>query len=346
MVDIDELNNLGDEELDEIVIKGENLHIPNSRASTAKRILESRRAKALVQIPKLDFPVIKFDIPVSMTSIASANASLSAIANINKDLASIGSIFSQLGTVQTQQMKDLAESISTAKQFTGLAEGLGVAHTKYIKDLADSFGSIQKIAGTALWQDIANKTVDSPILTAVNSIQKLDAEIIDRKPQDLLSLKLAEEVSDANEQQTDSIINSPAYTYIFNLEVFLRGFINKYIITPNQHQLASKIPQPTLDKWTERKESEEDNLYADHLPYELIEYSDFTDLKEILEKSTTAPLIKDVLNQENLKVIAARLIELDPIRKKIAHSRALTKNELNRLKDHSDTIKKILKNSS
>ena len=41
----DELKDLSDDELEAIYLPGENLHIHNSKASTAKRILDSLRQK-------------------------------------------------------------------------------------------------------------------------------------------------------------------------------------------------------------------------------------------------------------------------------------------------------------
>ena len=99
-----------------------------------------------------------------------------------------------------------------------------------------------------------------------------------------------------------------------------------------------------LDKWEEKRKIEEENLHIDHIKYDSIEYSDFTDLKIILEKRTTISLVKNVISETNLKTITSKLTELKPIRIKIAHSRALTEDEFNTIKIYSDKIKKVLRN--
>lgn len=306
----DNLNQLSDEELEKIYIKGENLHIPTSRASTAKRILDSRRNKSyVVNFPTLNIPT--FSVP----SIGSANASLSALSDINQSIKNIANVYSQAGAAPLSLVNTLHKNLE----------------------------SIQQIAGTPTWQEIAKNTIGSQILNTVNSIQGLNLQSLDnRTPQDLLPKKLAKEITFVREQETDTIFNFPAYTYIFNLEVYLRSFITKYIIEPNKHQLPSKIPADMLRSWEEKKKAEEDNRHVDKAEYALIEYSDFTDLKIILEKRTTISLVKDVISETNLKTITSKLVELEPIRLKIAHSRALTEVEFNTLKIYSDKIKKVL----
>ena len=309
---VDELKKLSDKELEEIYIKGENLHIPMSKASTAKRILDSpKNSNYLIDFPQFNIPI--FTVP----NIGNANASLSALSNIGQSLNSIADIYSNMG----------------------------VAPATLAATLLGSIESIQKIAGTSVWQGIANNAVGSPILDAVSNIQKLNIQTLNEKrPQDLLPKKLAKEITSVSAQKVDKIYNFPAYNYIFNMEVYLRSFITKYIIQPNREGLASKIPQEMLDKWEEKRKIEEENLHIDHIKYDSIEYSDFTDLKIILEKRTTISLVKNVISETNLKTITSKLTELKPIRIKIAHSRALTEDEFNTIKIYSDKIKKVLRN--
>ncbi len=95
-----------------------------------------------------------------------------------------------------------------------------------------------------------------------------------------------------------------------------------------------------LRGWQSRKKEEEKNPLIDG-GYELIDYSDFTDLKQILEKGRNYTLFEDIMNQEHFKLVISKLHELDPIRKKIAHSRQLTKKEFNRLVLYTEDIQTI-----
>jgi hypothetical protein len=132
-------------------------------------------------------------------------------------------------------------------------------------------------------------------------------------------------------------INSKAYKFLCNLETYLRHLITKRIIEPYEKNLESKIPQDTLSRWEERKKKDNSE------EFNLIDYSDFTDLKKIFEKGRNRDLFKDLFNDEECKALITKLHELDPIRKKIAHFRPLTKKELNRLVLYHDDIFTIIK---
>ncbi len=97
-----------------------------------------------------------------------------------------------------------------------------------------------------------------------------------------------------------------------------------------------------LKEWKSRKEEEEKNPVIDG-NYELIDYSDFTDLKRIFEKGRNYKLFEDIINQEHFKVVISKLHELDPIRKKIAHSRSLSKKEMSRLVLYTEDIRNCFK---
>lgn len=75
--------------------------------------------------------------------------------------------------------------------------------------------------------------------------------------------------------------------------------------------------------------------------HELIDYSDFTDLKRIFEKGKNLSEFSDLANGEELRGLISKLHELDPIRKKIAHSRPLSKREFDKLKMYAEDIFRI-----
>lgn len=131
---------------------------------------------------------------------------------------------------------------------------------------------------------------------------------------------------------TNFKFNNEAYRFLCNLETYLRYLITKRIIEPNEKNLGSKIPQDVLSRWEERKRH--DTLSE----YNLIDYSDFTDLKIIFEKGKNKNLFKDIFNDEEYRALITKLHELDPIRKKIAHFRPVTENEFNRLVMYHDDI--------
>ena len=91
-----------------------------------------------------------------------------------------------------------------------------------------------------------------------------------------------------------------------------------------------------LDDWKYKKLKENPNSLEDES--NLIDYSDFTDLKAILEKGKNKKLFEDLFTEEEMKVLTSKLHELNPIRIKIAHFRDLTMNELHRLTLYSNDI--------
>lgn len=135
----------------------------------------------------------------------------------------------------------------------------------------------------------------------------------------------------------DSSFNVAGYELLYTLERMLRDVIHQRIMVPNAKDLASKIPNDVLEGMTGRKRAEEQCNVAEG-EYELIEYCDFTDLKRILEKGRNRNLFRDIFSEDEIKTVFAKLAELDPIRKKIAHSRPLTRREFERLKLYASDI--------
>lgn len=131
--------------------------------------------------------------------------------------------------------------------------------------------------------------------------------------------------------------NYEAYRFLSNLETYLRYLITKKIIEPYERNLESKIPRDVLSRWEERKSCDTSD------EYDLIYYSDFTDLKIIFEKGRNKDLFNDIFSNEEYKALITKLHELDPIRKKIAHSRPLTEIEFTRLVLYYNDIFIIIK---
>jgi len=146
--------------------------------------------------------------------------------------------------------------------------------------------------------------------------------------------------SEQEGHEHDLVFNFKAYELLYVLERYLRALIQINIIEPNRGNLANKIRPEMIRGWQSRKKEEEKNPLIDG-SYELIDYSDFTDLKQILEKGRNYTLFEDIMNQEHFKQVISKLHELDPIRKKIAHSRQLTKKEFNRLVLYTEDIQTI-----
>ena len=140
-----------------------------------------------------------------------------------------------------------------------------------------------------------------------------------------------------NYEMGDFEINSKAYKFLCNLETYLRHLIKKRILEPYERNLESKIPQDVLIRCEERKRQDTKS------EYDLIDYSDFTDLKKIFEKGKNKNLFKDLFNDEEYRALITKLHEIDPIRKKIAHFRPLTIKEFNRLVLYHDDIFTIVK---
>lgn len=262
----------------------------------------------------------------SLPNIQAANLSLATISNVRENLSNISNIYSNMGAAVINNFQAID-----------------------LKPLLSSIQNVQQIAGTNMWREIVDSVANSPTISAVQSIQNLNIPTLDYYvPQKIVSAKVVKEIDTAKYKKADRIFNYPAYKYIFNLEVFLRTFINKYIIKPNIKQLASKIPPEILDDWEKKKKDEEQNLLIDHehVSYDLIEYSDFTHIKTILDKTSSIRILKDVISEAHLKTITSKLFELEPIRIKIAHSRALTEDEFNTLKVYSDKIRTVITKAS
>jgi len=106
-----------------------------------------------------------------------------------------------------------------------------------------------------------------------------------------ISQKLAGELEKALDKPLNTIdtsefemqFNYIAYPLLTDLEALIRNLINERICKPYSNNIRIKIPEEIIEQWKRRKKSEEENRLIES-DFSLIDYSDFTDLKKILEK--------------------------------------------------------------
>jgi len=139
------------------------------------------------------------------------------------------------------------------------------------------------------------------------------------------------------ESDQEISFNIAGYELLYTLERMMRDLIQQRIMKPHMDNLQTKIPADVLEGMKKRKDAEENNPISIGT-YELIEYCDFTDLKKILEKGRNHEFFSDIFSFEEIKTVYSKLGELDPIRKKIAHSRPLTRKEFERLRLYATDI--------
>ena len=257
------------------------------------------------------------------------------------------------------RMKELSRAFDISKQMVDIAKTIpripSVAFDIYrlqpkLKELAEFQNNLKETV-TKYVTDTQRITtplpmLPSPMLRAEYLFSKVsDSELESKKSfSEILEREEEEiehEIQFISEQDKDSVFNFDAYEILYLLERYLRSLIQIKIIEPNEN-IKNKMPAGIIEEWKSRKEEEEKNPLVDG-DYELIDYSDFTDLKRIFEKSKNHKLFEDKVNQESFKTVITKLHELDPIRKKIAHSRPLSIKEFDRLILYTGDIKKIFK---
>ena len=258
------------------------------------------------------------------------------------------------------QMKELSRAFDISKQMVNIAKTIqripNVASDIYrlqpiLKDLAKFQNSLKETVPKYVTDMQRMPTplpmLPSPILRAEHLFSKVSDSGLESKKSFSEILEMEEEeieheIQFISEQDTDPVFNFDAYRILYGLERYLRSLIQIILIEPNKNNLKNKIPPEIIADWESRKKKEEGSHVTDG-NYELIDYSDFTDLKRIFEKGRNNKLFEDIINQELFKAVLTKLDELDPIRKKIAHSRPLSKKELDRLILYTEDINKIFK---
>nr|QNO47044.1 hypothetical protein NBCJMJBN_00005 [Methanosarcinales archaeon ANME-2c ERB4] len=257
------------------------------------------------------------------------------------------------------QMKELSRAFDISKQMADIAKTIpripSVAFDIYrlqpkLKELAEFRNNLKETVTKHVTDTQRITTplpmLPSPMLRAEYLFSKVSdsgleskkslSEVLERDEEEI-----EHEIQFIFEQDKDSIFNFEAYKYLYGLERYLRSLIQIKIIEPNEN-IENKIPPEMMAGWESRKKKEEGSHVTDG-NYELIDYSDFTDLKHIFGKGKNKELFKDIINPELFKAVLTKLDELDHIRKKIAHSRPLSKKEFDRLIRYTEDISKIFK---
>jgi hypothetical protein len=153
--------------------------------------------------------------------------------------------------------------------------------------------------------------------------------------------EIERELDNVIESDEDAIFNFEGYAVLYHLERFLRDLIEQKICLKEPKMISNRIPKEIINQWKYRREEEKKNSNVSG-QYDLIDYSDFTDLKMIFEKGKNIQLFRDICSEEQFRAVISKMNELDPIRKKIAHSRPLRKEEFDRLKMYAEDIDRIL----
>jgi len=179
----------------------------------------------------------------------------------------------------------------------------------------------------------------SPI-AALSEVVRIIPELAKRSDKDKRQSEqktIETKLDEIIETEQDISFNIAGYELLYTLERMMRDLIHQRIIKPNIENLQTKIPTDVLEGMKKRKEYEENNPLLMG-SYEMVEYCDFTDLKKIIEKGRNHEFFSDIFSFEEIKSIYSKLGELDPIRKKIAHSRPLTRKEFERLRMYATDI--------
>lgn len=267
---------------------------------------------------------------------------------LKKEIRRISNDYNSIILPIQSQMNYLATSFNTAKQMANIVNKVPHRQLTNFSGISPTIKKLVELNKTLIesrkhivnTQNLAMPLLlqPSPILRAENLFSKItDTELDSHKLFSDILEKKDEDIDFISGQNKDFTFNFPAYELLCNLEIYLRLLINKIIIEPNAGNLKNKIPVDILTKWEKRKDIEENNSLSDG-EYELIDYSDFTDIKIIFEKRNIFKLFKGIFSQEQFKSVTSKLHELDPIRKKIAHFRPISEADLNRLILYSDDI--------
>jgi len=144
-----------------------------------------------------------------------------------------------------------------------------------------------------------------------------------------------------NQYQAELKKLEEAHGLLYQLENELRRFIARTLSSIDVNWMNNLVEENVAKKWESRKEQEKDYPWLRPLDHDLIYYSDFKDLEQIVSRNWQSVFSKKI-SPKVREILVSRIIELEPIRNIIAHNRKISDEALNRLKDLSDDFSAIL----
>jgi hypothetical protein len=267
---------------------------------------------------------------------------LSKFSKMSSSFGSLGSVFSQLSFDITAKSTAFDQSQKVAKELAKVIDKpiKSINPKKYLA-LQEAVGNLEGL-NIPFQIDKQNSPITSsltfisPIVLQPKSNSTIPELLHRSKASVIKDLKRIEK------SDRDINFNVEAYRLLYNLERTLRDLIQTRICEKHKKIIKNKIHPDDLIKWKERQSEEKADPLLDG-DYRLIEYSDFSDLKRIFEKGKNKEEFHDLLDDEQFRNIISKLDELDSIRKKIAHSRPLTKREFDKLKIYAEDIARLFK---
>lgn len=136
--------------------------------------------------------------------------------------------------------------------------------------------------------------------------------------------------------------NVQAYEQLLNLVTDLRNLIHKRIFAIHPKEVANIIPPAILEKWKDLREREQENGLLNGMKDELVEFSYLDDIIMIFNKGKNKNLFRDLISEQHLKIVTAKLSEIVPIRNRICHFRQIDPDEVELLATYSEQIKYYL----
>lgn len=249
------------------------------------------------------------------------------IGPIKIQLALASSAFS-LGSIPvlqslSQQMQSLNSARATMEAI--FRESETIKSLRMMAQYTSEFQKAFSFANIRLPEIDTTLLPESRLLTLNKAIEE-DTDIQD----------LRKQYFDPNQ---DIVLNFKGFEALTWLEMRIRQVIKKYIIGPDPKQFHSKLPD-MWKNWVDKQKKEIDEPFITEST-ELLDYADFTDYKTILETGRNIKLLSGIVNEQQFWSVISKLSEIEPIRLKIAHSRALTWDEFNRLKMYVEDFESL-----
>jgi len=132
-----------------------------------------------------------------------------------------------------------------------------------------------------------------------------------------------------------------AYGLLYQLENNLRKFVADTLSSVESNWIDNLVEESVRKKWESIKTEEESCNWLRPISHESIYYSDFVDLKRIIDKNWETVFSKK-LHRKHREVLVSRIVELEPIRNMIAHNRKISDEAVKHLKILYDDFSNIL----